>query len=77
MTVINTRARCGVSSEGLVTFGEQYLRTCRNQIQKAGVSTPWKVGSLLWEGGLTQRGSLGREHGEIAVHLDPCSHQGR
>lgn len=77
MTVINTRARCGVSSEGLVTFGEQYLRTCRNQTQKAGVSTPWKVRSLLWEGGQTQRGSLGREHGEVAACLDLCLHQGQ
>lgn len=65
--------------KGWLPQGSSIAAPARDQAQKVGISTLWWWwwGSLLWEGGQTQKGSWDREHREIAACWDLCLHQGQ
>lgn len=76
--IINTGAgRRRLSSEGPVTSGEQYGRTCQRPNTERGYQHPGREGGPPTGGRQTWRKSLDREHRETAAFLGLCLHRGR
>ena len=64
-----------LSSEGLVTSGKEYHRTCQRPNTERGYQPRVEGGVPPMGGRTSQSGSLDREHGQPAVLLDLCLHE--